>query len=174
MLFGRRNQMSYCVQCGRELSVQLVPNEGEIPFCPVCRKLYFPSFNTTVLVAVFDSSYRRICLLRQNYVHQDYMVLVAGYVKKGETAENAALREVKEELGFDLNSLHFVSSYYHEKSNALMLGFYGVTEKTHFILQKEEVDAACWVDTNQTLSSLKPENIGFTHLQTILKTNAFE
>lgn len=102
------------------------------------------------------------------------MVLVAGYVKKGETAENAALREVKEELGFDLNSLHFVSSYYHEKSNALMLGFYGVTEKTHFILQKEEVDAACWVDTNQTLSSLKPENIGFTHLQTILKTNAFE
>ena len=48
---------------------------------------------------------------------------MAGYVNKGEDAEDAAVREVWEEMGLHVTSLKFNHSHYFAPSNTLMLNF---------------------------------------------------
>ncbi|SNY91954.1 nudix-type nucleoside diphosphatase, YffH/AdpP family [Cohaesibacter sp. ES.047] len=69
---------------------------------------------------------------------RDPMILevAAGLVDPGETAEEAALREAREELGFDLNDLFHVTSFYAspgtltEKIDAY-LASYTLNDKIH-------------------------------------------
>ncbi len=160
--------MKYCYECGTKLTLKNIPAEGELPYCPSCQKVYFPIFNTTILAAVLNADKTKVCLLKQNYVHSDFMVLVAGYIKKEETAEECVNREIKEELGLSVDSISYVSSYYHAKSNALMLGFYATTNEEKLTLQKEEVDQAQWIDINEAEKLLKIGSTGYKHWLNVL------
>ena len=56
------------------------------------------TFTTSIIAAVVNE-YREVALLRQNYVSKERFVCVAGIMKIGESAEDAVIREVKEEIG---------------------------------------------------------------------------
>ena len=90
-------EMNYCMQCGTKLVIRHHETEGEVPYCESCGEFRYPVFNTAVSMIVMDEARERIILIQQ-YGKPSY-VLVAGYVDKGEDAETAAAREVKEELG---------------------------------------------------------------------------
>ena len=160
--------MNCCSTCGTQLITKEIPNEGQIPFCPKYQKLKFPTFNASILIAVLNPDKTKVCLLKQNYVHQNHMVLLAGYIKKGENAETAAFRETKEELGLDISELHYVASYYHEKSNTLVCGFWAIASHENLSLQKEEVDHAQWIDIIHSLNFLKKDSLGHKHLSKII------
>lgn len=160
--------MKYCIECGTKLIIKNIAAEGDLPYCAICQKVFFPIFNTTILVAVLNENKTKICLLKQNYVHSNFMVLVAGYIKKEETAEECVKREVKEELGVFVDNIKYVSSYYHKKSNALMLGFYALSKEEKLTLQKEEVDNAEWVDIEKAETLLKPDSTGYKHWINVL------
>ena len=95
--------------------------KGKIVNCETCGAFRYPVFNTAVSMIVLDESRSRVLLVRQ--YGKPHYVLVAGYVNRGEDAEDAVRRELREELDLSVSSLQFNRSHYYAPSNTLMLNF---------------------------------------------------
>ena len=93
-------KMNYCMECGTLLHSMPHGEEGLVPYCDTCAAFRYPVFNTAVSLLVVDETEENILLIRQ-YGKPDY-ILVAGYVNQGEDAEDAARRELMEELSLPL------------------------------------------------------------------------
>ncbi|MCR5108352.1 MAG: NUDIX domain-containing protein [Lachnospiraceae bacterium] len=119
--------MDYCMFCGTRLHEKELEGEGMIPFCDKCNEFRFPVFNTAVSMIVTNESKDRIMLIKQ--YGRDRFILVAGYVNKGEDAEDAVKREIMEELGLKVKSMSFNHSRYFKPSNTLMLNFTAVVDE---------------------------------------------
>jgi NAD+ diphosphatase len=70
---------------------------------------------------------------------------LAGYVEPGESAEASVGREVGEEVGLDLTSLHYEGSQSWPFPGSLMLGFHATADPEQPIrLDPAEIDEAHW------------------------------
>lgn len=153
----------YCTACGEKLITKEIGDEGLLPFCPLCNKPFFDLFNTCVIVMVVKDD--RVLLLKQNYV-SEYWVLVAGFIKKGETAEEAVAREVEEETGLKTKEHKYISSYFHEHSEALMLGYLVFVEDDKFTITRE-VDDLRWFNINEVDKYIREGSIAKRHIDNV-------
>ena len=78
--------------------------------------------------------------------------VLAGHVDAKESLEDAALREIKEELGVSVQKreliplgIHNLTYYYFVKSNL---------KEDDFVLQKEELSAVKWVPINEVITRI--------------------
>ncbi len=149
-------EMNYCMQCGTRLHLKHHETEGEIPYCDCCGAFRYPVFNTAVSMLVMNESKDRVILIQQ--YGRPFHVLVAGYVNKGEDAEHAAVREVREELGLEVIETHFNRSHYFAPSNTLMLNF-TVTVCEQEAHPNDEVDAWRWFSLDEARASIKPDSL---------------
>lgn len=146
----------YCLECGSKLDKKEIGDEGIIPFCTICNKPLFDfSYPCVLCLAVDDDN--MVVLIKQSYV-SEYYVCIAGYVKQGETIENAAKREVEEEIGLEVLNVKYIKSYYYEKRDNLMFGFICKVKKSEFNISKE-VDEADWFSLDAAHNLLKPGSI---------------
>ena len=139
-------KMQYCMFCGTRLQDKALEGEGMVPYCETCGEFRFPVFSTAVSMVVLNESRDKVLLIRQ-YGRKDY-ILVAGYVNKGEDAEDAVRREIMEEMGLTVRELHFNRSHYFAPSNTLMLNFTAVVgeEEPH---PNREIDSYQWFSTEE-------------------------
>jgi NAD+ diphosphatase len=158
---------TYCPYCGTELVGKEIGDEGIIPYCEKCSIPLWDMFTTSVIAAVVNE-YREVALLRQSYISTTKYVCVAGIMKIGETAEDAVIREVKEEIGQDVETLEFISSYSYEKKEMLMLGYKATVKKQDFKLSRE-VDFVEWVKYDNALSLLREESIAWKLVKTVIE-----
>ena len=108
--------MKHCYECGTKLTERFLEGEGMVPYCETCRSFRFPVFNTAVIMIIFNPAKDKILLIQQ--YGRPVNILVAGYVNKGESAEDAVIREVMEEVGLQVVDYTFNKSEYFEKSNS--------------------------------------------------------
>ena len=160
-------EFKHCPECGRELTLKHVGDEGPTPFCETCDKSCIP-FSSPAIIVVVVNEHREVALLKQSYVSDSHWVLVAGYVTQGETAEQAAAREVGEETGLCVKSLEYISSYHHERRDLLMLGFLARVEKAGF-KPSREVDDIRWFPLREASAHLIPGSIGQRLLEAAAK-----
>ena len=146
-------KMEYCPACGSRLRKKLHPTDGPIPFCDLCGDYRFPLFSTAISAIVLDETGENMLLIRQ-YGEAD-PVLVAGYVDKGETAEDAVRREIREELGMTVRELRFNRSHYYAPSETLMLNYTATVLETQ-ARPNAEVDSWAWVPTAEAGGLVKP------------------
>jgi len=149
-------KMNYCMECGTLLHVLPHGEEGLVPYCDTCAAFRYPVFNTAVSLLVMDERKENIILIRQ-YGRPAY-ILVAGYVNHGEDAEDAARRELMEELGLEALTLSFNRSRYFPPSNTLMLNF-TVTVKKEDAHPNREVDAWQWFSLSDAREAIKPGSL---------------
>lgn len=152
----------YCPLCGTKLIKRSAGDDGNVPFCEKCSRFWFDTFSSCIIVLVANE-YNEVALLRQGYLSDKYTSFVAGYITPGENAENAARREVKEEIGISLKTLEYAGSYWFGKNECLMHGYIGKADKSNFELSSE-VDSAEWTkaeDVVKTLFPDSPENAAF-------------
>ncbi len=157
---------SFCPHCGTKLIGKEIGDEGIIPYCENCSVPLWDMFTTSIIAAVVNE-YGEVALLRQNYVSETKYVCVAGIMKLGESAEDTVVREVKEEIGQDIEKLEFVRSYPYEKREMLMLGYKAIVKKKEFRLS-HEVDSAEWIKFEKALSLLREGSIGWQLVKTII------
>ena len=149
-------EMNYCMQCGTKLVIRHHETEGEVPYCESCGEFRYPVFNTAVSMIVMDEARERIILIQQ-YGKPSY-VLVAGYVDKGEDAETAAARAVKEELGRTVSACRLNRSHYYARSNTLMLNF-TVTVKESEAHPNWEVDSWRWFTIAESRQNIRTHSL---------------
>lgn len=157
---------TYCPHCGEKLIDKEIGDEGMIPYCNQCRVPLWDMFTTSVICAVVNE-YREVALIRQNYVSAANYVCIAGIMKPGESAEDAARREIKEEIGQDVEKLQYIQSYPYEKKAMLMLGFRADVKKKELRLSGE-VDSARWVPFSEALGKLREGSIAWQLVRTVI------
>ena len=149
----------HCPQCGKKLIYKEIGDEGKIPFCENCQRPFWDMFTTSVICAVINE-YNEIALIRQSYVSQTTYVCIAGIMQLGESAEETAMREIKEEIGLDVQNLEYIRSYFYDKKSMLMLGFKATVRKSDFTLSGE-VDSAEWVPIEAAPDMLREGGIAW-------------
>lgn len=157
----------YCPHCGTKAIQKEIGDEGEIPYCDLCKVPLWDMFTTCIICAVVNEK-QEIALLRQNYVSTTNYVCVAGVMKLGESAEETACREVKEEIGLDVEELEYVKSYPYEKKAMLMLGYRAKVRKADFKLSGE-VDAVAWVPFEEALGKLRQGSIAWQLVKRVIE-----
>ena len=160
-------RFTYCPHCGSKLGKKEIGDEGMIPFCENCNIPLWDMFTTSVIAAVVNE-YDEVALLRQSYVSSANYVCVAGIMKIGESAEETVIREVKEEIGQDVETLQFISSYPYEKKEMLMLGYKATVKKQEFKLSGE-VETVEWVKFDKALSMLREGGIAWQLMKTVIE-----
>ena len=126
----------HCYECGTALTERELEGEGIVPYCPQCQQYRFPMYNVAVSMVVINEQTGQILLIRQ--YGKPHLILVAGYVNRGEQLEHAVSREVKEETGMTVAHLKFNRTSFFEPSNTLMCNFTAfVTDASEFNPNKE-------------------------------------
>jgi NADH pyrophosphatase NudC (nudix superfamily) len=96
----------YCLHCGAALEER--PIDGlPRPACPACHYVHFD--NPVAVAGVIVRRGDEVLLVRQPGF--PLFALVAGYLEAFESAEEAAVREVKEETGLDVTVERVLGSY---------------------------------------------------------------
>lgn len=98
----------HCPRCGAARAEQEV---GQAPFrCAACGLLYF--FNPTLAAAayLFDAQGRALFLRRAKEPARGKFAIPGGFVDLNETAEQALRREVREEVGLEIEGVQFLTS----------------------------------------------------------------
>lgn len=160
--------MNFCYECGSKLILKLCGDEGMMPFCENCNIFRFPVFNCAIITAVLYKDLSKVALLQQ--YGKKANILLAGYITKGETAEHALIREVKEEIGLNVIDFKYISSYYSPKSNTLMLGFRSIVENDNFNNLSQEVDKVNWYSLEEAKQAILPDSIAKKILLKIIDT----
>ena len=138
--------------------MKLAGDDGKVPFCTECNKYWFDSFASSAMVLVANE-FDEIVLLRQGYISDIYTTLVSGYISPGETAEQTAVREVKEEVGITLDSLEYDGTVWFDKGDLLIHCYVGRTHKSDLVLS-QEVDSAEWAKAEDVAKTLYPDAPG--------------
>lgn len=133
--------MSYCQKCGTKLELKNLEHEGMVPYCSTCNAYRFEAFSVAVSMVIVTKDFQKTLLIEQ-YGKKRY-ILVAGYVNKAEALEEAAIREIAEEVGLRVERLVYQKSKYYEKSNVLMVNYIAIVEN-EAVTPNYEIDSFSW------------------------------
>jgi ADP-ribose pyrophosphatase YjhB (NUDIX family) len=98
----------YCPRCGGPRSAE---DAGRVPMsCGGCGLVFY--FNPTVSAAawLFDDSGRVLLIRRDRDPARGKLAIPGGFIDIGETAEEALRREVREEVGLEIDGIAFLTS----------------------------------------------------------------
>ncbi len=111
----------HCPRCG----LKQAPPEGKAPFqCTACGFRYYFNAGSAVATFVTRADGRWLFIRRARDPGQGKLAPPGGFVDLGETAENAVRRELREEVGIELEQVEFLCSH----PNAYLYG--GITYPT--------------------------------------------
>ena len=154
----------HCPDCGQPLIPHPLGDEGLVPWCESCSRPWFDSFSACIIAAVMNEAGQ--VLLQRETRRPEREVLVAGFIKPGESAEDAACREIAEETGLTVTSLRYVGSYPHMNGDMLMLGF-AATVEGKVRSSVNEVLSARWCTPEEAVAALREGSIAQQVVMTI-------
>ena len=127
-------------------------------YCLKCDHVFFDAPSPSVIVAVTNAD--KILLARSVEWTHSYWGLIAGHLKAGETAEEAAIREVHEEVGLAISNLKILKTCIKTNADAdsyLMIAFTAEANDTQ-IRKGKELEKAAWFKLSEPLP-LRPNAI---------------
>jgi NAD+ diphosphatase len=108
----------FCANCGAST---VIKEAGYSRHCPRCSANHFPRTDPVVIMTVEHQG--RLLLARRAGWPTGRFSVLAGFVSPGESAEEAVVREVREESGILVRDPVYVSSQPWPFPSSLMLGF---------------------------------------------------
>lgn len=154
-------RFTFCPDCGEKLTQRDIGDEKNVAWCGNCNRPWFDMFyNCIIAIAHRDGKY---ALIRQKNgdgtTDENKFICVSGYIKPCETAEEAAVREVEEELGLKAVSCRLISTYAYHRKQMLMTGLSVEVRDSDFKISEELIEAE-WFDAAQAEEKLKNTSIG--------------
>lgn len=141
----------FCGICGGRMKKESYISKR----CTVCGNEIWPSPAIAVITLIRNGD--KALLVHANNFRKNFYGLVAGFVELGETLENAARREICEEVGLTVGELKYISSQPWPYPNGLMVGFMTDYVSGRITLQQSELSDGQWF-TKDNLPTL-PEKL---------------
>jgi NAD+ diphosphatase len=131
----------FCGRCGARTTL----NDVEMALhCAACNMLYFPRISPCIIVLVTQG--QRCLLARHARVKSTRFSCLAGFIEVGESAEQALIREVKEEVGIEVANMCYITSQNWPFPSQLMLGFMAEYAGGELTVDGIEIEQAAWFD----------------------------
>jgi NAD+ diphosphatase len=108
----------FCGKCGQP--TDLVPGE-RARRCTACHTPFYPRISPAVIVLITRGD--AMLLARSSNFPGAFFSTLAGFVEPGESLEETVVREVKEEVGVDIQNLRYFGSQPWPFGRSLMVGF---------------------------------------------------
>lgn len=137
LIYWDRNT-KYCGACGNPMHFQTEISKR----CSACGREIWPSPTTAVITLIHKGD--EILLVQAHNFQGKYFGLVAGFVETGESAEEAAIREIREEVGIEVKNMKYVMSQPWPYPSVLMIGFTAEYESGDIKLQHSELADGGW------------------------------
>lgn len=134
----------YCGSCGRPTTHH---ESQRAVFCSNCNQHYFPRINPCAIVLVVRGE--QLLLARSARFKTGFFSCLAGFVEIGETPEETVLREVKEEVGIEVENIRYIRSQSWPFPSQLMLGFIAEYRSGEIIPDPEEIAEASWYSIDE-------------------------
>lgn len=129
----------YCGVCGTPLSGH---EQERSMVCPGCGWTFYPRLSPAVIVLVTRGT--DLLLIRAPHFTQGWYSTVAGYIEPGESAEEAVVREIREETGVEVRGVRYFRSQPWPFPNQLMLGFFAQYRSGEIRVDRRELEDARW------------------------------
>ncbi len=129
----------FCANCG---APTVIEEAGYSRHCPVCGATHFPRTDPVVIMTV-EHDGRLLLGRRAGWPGARYSVL-AGFVSPGESAEEAVIREVREESAIIARDPAFIASQPWPFPSSLMLGFDAMSDGGEPVARDGELDDVRW------------------------------
>ena len=128
----------YCGTCGKPMVLHTEISKQ----CTGCGRVVWPSLATAVITLVHRGD--EILMVQSRDFHGKYFGLVAGFVETGESVEEAAIREIREETGIEVKNLTYARSQPWPYPSVLMIGFTAEYASGDIKLQYSELAEGGW------------------------------
>ncbi|MEM7070392.1 MAG: NAD(+) diphosphatase [Pseudomonadota bacterium] len=152
-LIGWHKHHGYCNVCGSQTSFA---QHGHMRICnaPQCKQMYFPRLDPAVIMLIRHPQYKygtnRKCLLgRDQRFPANVFSTLAGFVEIGENLESAVAREIHEEVGLEVENIHYLGSQPWPFPSSLMLGFICDSKNATLRIDHDEIAEARWFSVEE-------------------------
>ena len=134
----------FCSICGNQNSF----NKKEGAFeCSCNAAPIYPTISPCIITLIYDED--NILLGRSKFFPPNMYSTLAGFIEAGENAEEALIREVKEEVNVEITNIKYFSSQSWPFPAQLMLGYFCQYKKGEIILNDAELEDARWFDIKE-------------------------
>ncbi len=134
----------YCGRCGSPTT--LVAGE-RARRCSNCRLPFYPRLSPAVIVLIRRGE--QALLARNATFPRPWFSTLAGFVEPGESLEEAVIREVKEEVGIDVDDVRYFGSQPWPFGRSLMIGFTAKYAGGEVRADGTEIAEARWFDRDE-------------------------
>jgi NAD+ diphosphatase len=129
----------FCGRCGTP--TEPVPGE-RARRCPVCELHAYPRLSPAVITLIERGD--TVLLARGHAFQSGRFGIIAGFVEPGETLEEAVRREVREEVGIELERVEYFGSQPWPFPHGIMIGFRANYLQGEITLDDGELAEAGW------------------------------
>jgi NAD+ diphosphatase len=133
----------FCSRCGSPAGTR---SEEGAQRCTACGFLSYPRISPAVIVAVLKED--KILLAHNNRFPKSRYSVIAGYVEAGETLEACVRREIREEVGIEVENIRYFGSQPWPFSGSLMIAFTATYAGGSISVDKTEISNAGWFSAN--------------------------
>ena len=102
------NDFNLCPKCGSK-NIQNINNRKWI--CPECGFDLYNNVAAAVGVIIYDKNHNILLEVRAKEPRKNFLALPGGFVDADETAEEAVVRECKEEIGTEIENPEFLCTF---------------------------------------------------------------
>ena len=142
---------NFCSVCGKGF----IYNDVEGAFeCSCNNSPQYPTLSPCIITLIHDHD--RVLLGRSKFFPPNMYSTLAGFIEAGENAEEALIREVKEEVNVEVSDINYYSSQSWPFPAQLMLGYFCKYKSGDIFLNDDELEDARWFHIND-LPIIPPE-----------------
>ena len=138
-LMDWRKNHRYCGRCSTPTTMK---SSEFAMVCPSCGLLAYPRISPAVMVLIERGD--ELLLARSPHFKPGIFSALAGFVEAGETLEQCAVREVREEVGVEITNLRYFRSQPWPFPDSLMLAFFADYVSGVITPDPSEIEAAGW------------------------------
>ncbi len=148
---------THCPRCGSPTEPSMA---GAVRVCVNDGTEHFPRVDPAMIVLVQSPDGSQAVLGRGAQWPHPFFSCLAGFVEPGESAEQAVVREVAEEVGASVRDVRYRASQPWPFPSSLMLGFTAVADVGELHPQPSELAAAAWFTRDEVTSGLATRELG--------------